>query len=167
MKEALGLNDYKVKYYLPLAYPGVDVLFGDLDGDGQDDKLETLDDRIAALRWGADLVLELVGRQTYENVEFAGFYWQNESMNENEDDNALINTIVDYVGSKGYELFWIPFYKASGFDACQHTASASPVCSRTMRLMPMSAQPAHQLRDYGQTARDVCGNGADGRHADR
>lgn len=117
LKEALGLNDYKVKYYLPLAYPGVNVLFGDLDGDGQDDKLETLDDRIAALRWGADLVLELVGRQTYENVEFAGFYWQHESMNENEDDNALINTIVDYVGSKGYELFWIPFYKASGFDA--------------------------------------------------
>ena len=54
-----GIARYKAKYYLTLAYPGEGVSFGDLDGDGQTDRLETLDDRIAAMRWAVDLILEL------------------------------------------------------------------------------------------------------------
>lgn len=69
------------------------------------------------MRWAVDLILEFVNGQSYENIEFAGFYWTHEAMNENEDDCELINTVADYTHEKGYELFWIPFYKASGFDA--------------------------------------------------
>ena len=117
LKQALGNSEYKAKYYLTLAYPGEGVSFGDLNGDGQTDRLETLDDRIAAMRWAVDLILAFVNGQSYENIEFAGFYWTHEAMNENEDDCELINTVADYTHEKGYELFWIPFYKASGFDA--------------------------------------------------
>lgn len=120
VKKTLGdIDDYKVKIYIPICYPGKGVVFGDLDGDGVADTLNTADDRVRALKWQADFILKCLSENTYENVVFAGFYWQNESMNPDDDEQYIVSSITSYAKSLGYEMFWIPYYKAAGFDQWQ------------------------------------------------
>lgn len=120
VKEALdGLDDYKIKIYMPITYPGKGVLFGDIDGDGVDDRLDTAEDRVAAVEWAVDLILQRFGEHTYENITFAGFYWLHEELNPDSDEQYIISSLSKYTKSLGHELFWIPYYKAAGFDQWQ------------------------------------------------
>lgn len=114
--EALGLSDYTVTYYIPLYYPGEDVLFGDLDGDGTADTLDTFEKRVRAVNWQMDYILDLVSKGNYRHAVFGGFYWLNESLYASEDEPTLIRTVSAEAKGRGYGLFWIPYYKAPGFE---------------------------------------------------
>lgn len=114
--DALGLSDYTVTYYIPLYYPGEDVLFGDLDGDGSADTLDTFEKRVRAVRWQMKYILDLVNKGSYQHAVFGGFYWLNESLNASEDEPSLLRTVSAESQALGYGLFWIPYYKAPGFE---------------------------------------------------
>ncbi|MDL2287133.1 DUF4855 domain-containing protein [Eubacteriales bacterium OttesenSCG-928-G02] len=120
VKENLkNIDDYKAKFYFALSYPGINVNFGDLDGDGKSDIIKTIEQRIAVVKWEIDEILRHYKNNNYKNIEFAGFYWVHEAMNQNADDEFVINAVSDYCESLGYELFWIPYSKAAGFDQWQ------------------------------------------------
>ena len=113
---ALGRSDLKVYYYLPLYNPGEGISFGDLDGDGKADTLDSFEKRMDALRWQMDYILSLVKSRSDKHAVFAGFYWLHEGMNNVPDESLMLQTTSDETKKRGYGLFWIPFYKAPGFE---------------------------------------------------
>ena len=113
LKETLGLpNSYKVKYYVSLYYPRCDD-FGDIDGDGKSEDLSTAAGKIKVLKWWIDRFEAERAKYSFNNIEFAGYYWYNESMRSG--DEAITNAIAEKVHSCGSILFWIPYYSANGW----------------------------------------------------
>ena len=50
----------------------------------------------------------------FRHVELAGFYWVTE---ETSAKSPLIGNIVDYCAQKRYDLYWIPYFHAPGFES--------------------------------------------------
>ena len=120
VKKQLGNDDYRVSFYFTLFYPGDNIAFGDINGDGKTETLNTPEMRIAAIKWAIDDFLFRLDGMKLDNVKFAGFYWINESATDNANDAYIINSVADYCHEKGYGLFWIPFFTAYGFDQWQY-----------------------------------------------
>ena len=116
VKKELGLaDDYKFKYYLSVYYPRPDTTnFGDVDGDGVSEDCSKFEDCQKIIKWYLDLALEYNKNAAFKNIELAGFYWFNEAIDSSENSYKLINNIADQTKERGYDLFWIPYYCASG-----------------------------------------------------
>ncbi len=130
VKEALGISDYKYKFTVTIPHPDKSVKqFGDYDGDGVVEGLGTVEERIEAVKWYVERFYDLYDAEKYPNLEFAGWYWFHESIDNdssNNDDPPTIKGISDYLHSIGDQFFWIPWYCADGyrtwkdvgFDSC-------------------------------------------------
>lgn len=117
VKSALkNMEDYKAQFYFTLCYPGDEISFGDIYNTGNTEILDTKQKRIDAVIWAIDDFLELYSRYNYNNIEFSGFYWVHESTQANRDDPEILKAVSDYCHSKGYEIFWIPYFASAGFD---------------------------------------------------
>jgi hypothetical protein len=117
VKQALGLGDgYKYKFYVALYYPKANGFFGDLDGDGKADTLSNLEKRLEAVEYYINLFEAELSKQNFKNIEFYGYYWYDEAASAEENDMVLINGVSDIVHNHGYQLFWIPYYVASGYS---------------------------------------------------
>ncbi|OGO87608.1 MAG: hypothetical protein A2Y15_02415 [Clostridiales bacterium GWF2_36_10] len=115
-KTALGLPDYKVKVYYTLLYPSQTITnFGDVDGDGVSENLANIKDRLKAVEWYMDEFLTRFEAGNYENLEFCGFYWFHETINGSEGDNETIPAVSELVHKRDSQLFWIPYFGASGY----------------------------------------------------
>ncbi|MFA6730807.1 MAG: DUF4855 domain-containing protein [Eubacteriales bacterium] len=113
VKDTLDIPDYKYKFYVSLYYPKKGGTFGDA-GDGIL-TLNTLADRLFALVWFMDAFEDELAKYDYKNIEFAGYYWYNESVNDNDGDLELLNGISDIIHDRNSQLFWIPYYQAKGY----------------------------------------------------
>ena len=88
--------------------------FGDVDGDGQEEKPSVDADRIKAFRWAVDSILERWARGLYPHLRLWGFYWMNEGISRADD--AVVRATADHVHSKGLGFHWIPWFRAPGYD---------------------------------------------------
>lgn len=116
VKDALNLPDYKVSVYFSLlyTYTGYDQ-FGVLDGELL--KFDNVESRKKAIKWMVDNAIRRYTAGNYEHTQLKGFYWFEEVINSSDpDEPALIKFAGDYVRSLGYKLFWIPYYKACGYQ---------------------------------------------------
>lgn len=111
----LGLNDYKLKVYVTIPHMD-DTLydFGDIDFDGNNDSLTTLENRVYVAKYYAERVIKEFNSRNYKNIELCGFYWFHEAISGGDVETAKsVNTMFDELG---YGLFWIPYYNASGYS---------------------------------------------------
>ncbi len=117
VKQALGLNDYKVKVYPTICYISTSVSnFGDIDGDGVDEDLSSIEGVEKVVAWYMDQVITKFDQAGYQNIELAGFYWFHEAINQESSDFEVINLCSDQAEARGFQLFWIPYFHASGFS---------------------------------------------------
>ena len=121
--DELGLDGYQAKVFLSILRPNPETAdgqvntFGDLDGDGVDDPLNTLENRQKAVKWQIDTQLERYRSAGYENLSLVGFYWQEEHIfGDDPDERAVIRYATDYVHSLGMMMLWIPYYQAQEFE---------------------------------------------------
>lgn len=70
-------------------------------------------DRIEAVKWYINYVEQRMKKEKMKNVELEGFYWLAE---EATNSRTIINEIADYIRSKGYRLYWIPYFNTDGRD---------------------------------------------------
>ena len=113
VKEALGLTDYKVQVYIsimPLIATGGE--FGDVDGDGVMEMLDSSADRIKIFEWFVNKGINEFNSRNYEHIELGGFYWLDEAVNWELDDAHIIKECGDVVKAAGQHFFWVPYYVA-------------------------------------------------------
>lgn len=141
---ALGENR-SVTVYVGLAHPGKGVLFGDVDGDGQADTLDTLEKRIAAVRMQMEYFLQNWNAKERKNLVFGGFYWQAEFLNSDPEDVKMLRATAAYIHEKGLTFTWIPYFKSAGFD-----------CWRYYGFDIACMQPNYMFNDMGIEYVDNC-----------
>ena len=118
IKQALGLTDYKVKVYSTfLTLHDTVKDFGDVDGDGISEDATTVEGRAKIFDWYINLTLNEFAKRNYENLEYDGFYWLNESVIWERDDSHVITECGERVHAAGTNFLWVPYYKANRF--CQ------------------------------------------------
>lgn len=128
----LGVTDEKIKvftsilYTFPTLQDGSKNEFGDIDGDGRNEDFSKISDRKKAIKWIMDEEYRRFNEGNYENLEFCGFYWFEETIDYNDPhEKELIRFAVDYAHTLDCKVFWIPYrtamgvndWKELGFDA--------------------------------------------------
>ena len=116
----LGVDD-KLKVFTSILYTFPTVndetnVFGDVDGDGKDEVFDNIEDRKKAIKWIMDEELRRFNEGEYENLDFCGYYWFEESITYSDPHEVeLIRFASDYAHKLGKKLFWIPYQQASGY----------------------------------------------------
>ena len=115
VKNALNKTDYKLKVFVTIPHMDDSLYeFGDIDFDGNNDSLTTLDNRVYVAKCYAERVIKAFNAAGYENLELCGFYWFHEEIRDGDVETArAVNAMFDEIG---YQLFWIPYYQASGYS---------------------------------------------------
>ena len=74
------------------------------------------EDRIAAIKWYIDMLMDRWNRKTYKNIELAGFYWVVEDIGyySRASNRRVLPVIGQYVRSLSKQFYWIPYNNASG-----------------------------------------------------
>ncbi|MDD4164301.1 MAG: DUF4855 domain-containing protein [Eubacteriales bacterium] len=109
----------RLTVFFTLPYPTViSGAFGDIDGDGIDEKCTTLEERTDILKWFINLTYSTFKKAGYENLNFGGFYWYRESIDyyETDHEQELINRTSTYLTSRKFKFIYDPFYLSTGFD---------------------------------------------------
>lgn len=119
VKEALGLGaDYQYSFTVSLYKPNIErTNFGDLDGDGKTDGVTTEADRLRALEWYMNAFEAELAKYDFQNIKFVGYYWYCEGIYPENNEPALVQKTSELVHGRGYDFFWIPWYRASGFES--------------------------------------------------
>lgn len=108
INEKLGKNE-KVGIWLAVICPRSGYVF-----DGK--KITKSEEAVAFLKWQADECVRRFAEKGYENLEFLGFYWASEHIDEENIrfDVASITGFNEYVHSLGLLSSWCPYYGAYG-----------------------------------------------------
>ncbi|MDD4158988.1 MAG: DUF4855 domain-containing protein [Proteiniphilum sp.] len=70
-------------------------------------------DRLEACKWYINYAEKLFQKANFENVELVGFYWLAEEATNSRD---LAKDVANYVYSKQYDFYWIPYFTADGYS---------------------------------------------------
>ncbi len=65
-------------------------------------------DRVKAVQWYIDTLLEMWEQAGFENLDLEGVYWVEEGLYTN---GEIIPEINEYIHSKGLKSYWIPYYR--------------------------------------------------------
>lgn len=95
---------------LPMPHPSQKD-WGDLDGHTMD--FSKRQDQLAVLHWYIQELTTRFKQRKYKNLELAGFYWVEEDIIACKD---LTVPLSDYIHSMNKKFYWIPYWKARGFD---------------------------------------------------
>ncbi len=121
VEKELG-KECKVKLFFPIFhtapyYGDFPEKFGDLDGDGVDEDVTSLDGKLKVTKWMIDEQIRRFHAKERTNVEFCGFYWFEEDIAcDTAYEQEVLDFVNGYVHSLGYKYIWIPYYQAPGFN---------------------------------------------------
>ncbi|MDR1718887.1 MAG: DUF4855 domain-containing protein [Dysgonamonadaceae bacterium] len=107
----LGAPSFKHRVVIGLPEPILNQKdWGELNGVALD--FSKQEDRIAALKWYIDDLIDRFEKSNLQHLELAGFYWVNEQISETK---AITLATSDYIHEKGKQFYWIPYYLATGY----------------------------------------------------
>ena len=116
VQQALELKEHKIKVFLTLSRPTPDhhSNWGELNGVYM--SAADNEQRFQMIKYMIDSYVSEMAEKTYNNIDFAGFYWFDEFIEK--DDLEWYNRVTDYVRSLGKLTIISPYYKANGWDLC-------------------------------------------------
>ncbi|WP_409341266.1 DUF4855 domain-containing protein [Paenibacillus sp. MBLB4367] len=123
-KAALNQPGYKAKVKISIPKPlTAQTNFGTVNGNALSfnasgiGEQQALANRLAAVKWYVDEILQRWDPQRYPNLRFDGFYWLSESIEvlPNNAEESLLQQLNAYIHQNGKMNYWIPFYQANGF----------------------------------------------------
>lgn len=111
-KKVLGAPSFRHKIVLGIASPITGQTdWGALDGDSLDFNVQA--DQVKAAKWYIDELVSRFKAAGLDNLDLVGFYWLEETTAKCGD---LPKYVGDYVHSIGKRFYWIPYWKAPGFE---------------------------------------------------
>ena len=110
--QTIGKPHFKHKLVVGIPSPILDQQdWGTLNGKQLDFRKPA--DRLEASKWYIDQFIDRYNQSDLPHLKFSGFYWVDEDIRGCAD---ILKPIGDYVRSKGYKFYWIPYWKAQGYD---------------------------------------------------
>lgn len=73
-------------------------------------------DRLEAVRWYIDLLIERFTAANLENLQLSGFYWLTEQATHT---RSFVRDVADYIHSLGLDFYWIPYFGSDGYTQWQ------------------------------------------------
>lgn len=120
VKQKLGLpKDYRHKLYLTAPVPKVSLEpFGDLNGDGIEEKLLSTDDCVNAYAAFVDITTRRFEAEHFENIILDGWFWNNESASRasRDDEEYFATECMKKLKERGYKAIFIPYFQAGGCE---------------------------------------------------
>lgn len=120
LKRALSLpKDYKHKFYLTAPVPKISLeSFGDMNGDGIEEKLLSTDDCIEAYAWFIDETVKRFNAEHFENIELDGWFWVNESVSRanRDDEEYFAKGCINELHKRNQKCIFIPYFQAGGCE---------------------------------------------------
>lgn len=114
-QSALGSDD-KYTFYLTVYYPHYEAsAFGDVDGDGKNESMSKLSERLKVVEWYINLCYEKIAEANLRNLEFGGFYWYHEAVESSDPNPDIIKGISELVHEHDTQFFWIPYFCSNGY----------------------------------------------------
>ncbi|WP_200814389.1 DUF4855 domain-containing protein [Parabacteroides sp. Marseille-P3160] len=74
------------------------------------------EDRFKACKWYIDYAEALYRKASPQYLDLVGFYWIAEEATNSRD---LAGEVSDYIHQKGYNFYWIPYFKSDGYKKWQ------------------------------------------------
>jgi hypothetical protein len=100
---------------LMIPYPSAkQTAFGDLRGEGASADLSRPADRQRAVEWFVDEAIRRWQATPRRHLRLWGFYWMNEGISP--PDHEIVKQTCAYVHAKGLKAYWIPWFRAAGFE---------------------------------------------------
>lgn len=110
--EEIGAPSFRHKVVIGLPEPIPDQKdWGTLDGQSLDFSNDA--DKLKACRWYIDELTKRFKEAGFANLDLAGFYWVSEDIVTSK---ALTVPIGDYIRSKDFLFYWIPYWNAMGYS---------------------------------------------------
>jgi len=72
------------------------------------------EDKIEAMKWYTDLVIEKFAQCNFKNIVLDGIYWLRESIDDYE--IPLVKGMTPYYREKGLKSYWVPWLRAGCYD---------------------------------------------------
>lgn len=155
VKTATGKTDATVSMVLTMPFPTIgNKPFGDINGDGKDEYCRNTEEQLAIYEWFFDQVEARLAERNYRNIRLGGYYWEQEGLEMNEDEYALVKSVSDRIHARNSKLFWIPFLYGNGFDMLKELGFDSAVMQPNYAFLDYAeerllAELDVELRKYG------------------
>ena len=105
----------KVPVIVMIPYPSLKQKdFGDVDGDGATENLDSDEGRRKVVEWFLRSALERWDKAAFRHLRLWGFYWMNEGIAP--PDEAIVKMTAQSIHSLGYKFHWIPWFNAPGVE---------------------------------------------------
>lgn len=153
MKETLSLpDDHILPVYLTAPTPKISQSpFGDMNGDGIDEKLLTLDDRVNAYAWYIDRVNRRFSVSNLPNLRIDGYFWGNESISRerSEDEEEFARRCVSELHKRGLKFVFIPYYQAGGSEKAKSCGFDCVTMQPNLSFnKPLQIDPKGMMEDF-------------------
>ncbi len=138
LKKVLDMpEDYKHKVYLAAPIPKISLApFGDINGDGIEDKLITTDDCVNAYIWFVDETKRRFDRLGLKNTVIDGWIWNGRALSREYNDNEpeFVSACVKALHERGYKAVFASDFQAGfaekaedvGFDLTVMNGDVNP-----------------------------------------
>ena len=111
----LGAPNRKHQIVMSLPVPTkATQMWGEINGKRMN--FEKSEDRIEAIDWYIDLVLEKWKEADFKNLDLAGVYWTQEAPELNGMTGYMATKVNEYAHSLGLKTYWIPYYQVTDRD---------------------------------------------------
>ncbi len=127
-------KDFKLKVFLTAPIPRISLnVFGDLNGDGIQEKLLDIQDCADAFCWFIDSVERRLDAECLYNIQIYGWNWNDNSLGRKyfEDNPVLAQKCLAKLNEKGYKSIMIALLRSSGMEKAKRigfdAASMHPI----------------------------------------
>jgi len=111
----LGAPSHRHQVVMSLPVPTMATqVWGEINGRKMN--FENIHDRIFAINWYIDLIMEKWKDADFKNLDLAGVYWTQEAPEYGSGTGQMATEVNEYAHSLGLKTYWIPYYKVKDRD---------------------------------------------------
>ncbi len=158
MKTALSLDkNYKVSVYLTVPYPKIsDIEFGDYNGDGITDKIDSYAACLAVTEWFMDEVDARFEQESFQNIELKGYFCNSEGLTRQHYDYEFdfARDAAKLMRDRGLKCVMIPYYQAAGIDSNDELMLDAMLMQPNLSFNDtLKDDPEGTMLDFAETAK--------------